>query len=68
MSARSLGGWPAAQGAGQPSGGHVSWDDALAYCEWLSEDSARQVRLPSEAEWEKAARGIAGSACLSMGR
>jgi formylglycine-generating enzyme required for sulfatase activity len=42
-------------------GGHpvvlVRFDDALAYCEWMSEVLARTVRLPSEAEWEKAARG-----------
>ncbi|HLF26340.1 MAG TPA: SUMF1/EgtB/PvdO family nonheme iron enzyme [Anaerolineae bacterium] len=35
---------------------NVSWRDALAYCEWLSHVSSREVRLPSEAEWEKAAR------------
>jgi formylglycine-generating enzyme required for sulfatase activity len=35
----------------------VSWRDALAYCSWLAEASGRAYTLPSEAEWEKAARG-----------
>jgi sulfatase modifying factor 1 len=35
----------------------VRFDDALAYCEWMSDTIGRLVRLPTEAEWEKASRG-----------
>ena len=41
---------------GQPAVG-VSWLDAVAYCEWLSQITAQRCRLPTEAEREKAARG-----------
>ncbi len=33
-----------------------SWDDAAAYCAWLGERSGSAVRMPTEAEWEHAAK------------
>ena len=38
----------------------VSWYEAMAFCAWLSHKLGRLVRLPSEAEWEKAARSLDG--------
>ncbi len=35
----------------------ITWEEALAFCQWLSAATQRNYRLPSEAEWEKAARG-----------
>lgn len=36
---------------------YVSWNDAQAFCDWLSEKTGKNIHLPTEAQWEKAARG-----------
>jgi formylglycine-generating enzyme required for sulfatase activity len=47
---------PAFSAPSQPVVG-VTWDDAMAYCEWLGEADGGRWRLPAEAEWELAASG-----------
>ena len=46
----------------------VNWFDAVAYCRWLSAQWGLPIRLPSEAEWEFAARGGVEQQAYPWGR
>jgi formylglycine-generating enzyme required for sulfatase activity len=54
-------GWPIPDNLAISNGEYpvynVTWMDANAFCEWLSEKIGENVKLPTEAQWEKAARG-----------
>lgn len=52
---------PALNGASQPVVG-ICWHEARAYCAWLSAQTGQRYGLPSEAQWEAAARGSLGCA------
>ena len=41
---------------------HVNWYAAVAFCRWLSAHSGESIRLPVEAEWQRAAQGDDGRA------
>jgi len=38
----------------------IYWKDAMAYCDWLSQQTGLKFKLPTEAQWEQAARGTDG--------
>ncbi len=52
--------WPTPAGKENHPVVNVNWGEAVAFCQWASRVAGREVRLPTEAQWEKAARGADG--------
>jgi formylglycine-generating enzyme required for sulfatase activity len=44
-------------GSGQFPVVNVTWEEANDFCEWLSQKTGENIKLPTESQWEKAARG-----------
>ncbi len=42
---------------------NVSWGEANLFCQWLSRKTGKNISFPTEAQWEKAARGTSQSRC-----
>ena len=51
---------PCARDVAQLPASFVSWEDAAAFCRWLSQRTNAAFRIPAEAEWEMSARGTDG--------
>ncbi len=57
---QETGRWRPRPGRDHCPANQISWYGAVAYCEWLSQRTGARYRLPTEAEWEYAARGAEG--------
>jgi len=53
-------GWHYQEGKEDHPAVNISWEDASIFCKWMCAQTGLKIRLPSEAKWEKAARGTDG--------